>query len=170
MDFPPTGLARCTTDPRACKGRDAPPAPSRRGTNPLPTPHAPSLSRQPTRRCCESRHPLEGSRCYLASLGIAGHVRRTPRISCEAVPAVPRLRGHEAAPLVWYPRNQPGAAESLVCFMRLFGSVANDFDGLLLPFCRSTMHLAHFSEATPVVLLARHRSEPSAPRDTRALE
>ncbi len=48
-------------------------------------------------------------------------VRRTLAISCEAVPAVSRPRGHEAAPLVWCPRNQPGAAESLVSFIALFG-------------------------------------------------
>ncbi len=58
-------------------------------------------------------------------------VHRTPAISCEAVPAVPRRRGHEAAPLVRYSRNQPGAAESLVSFIALFG-------GSALPSCPTT--------------------------------
>ncbi len=49
---------------------------------------------------------------------------RTPAISCEAVPAVSRRRGHEAAPLVGCPRNQPGAAESLVSFIALFCGTA----------------------------------------------
>ncbi len=48
-------------------------------------------------------------------------VRRTLAISCEAVPAVSCRRGHEAAPLVRCSRNQPGAAESLVSFIALFG-------------------------------------------------
>ncbi len=43
-------------------------------------------------------------------------VRRTPRISCEAVGPVPCLRAHAAAPCV----GVPGAAASLVSFMRLF--------------------------------------------------
>jgi hypothetical protein len=47
-------------------------------------------------------------------------VCRTLAISCEAVPAVSCRRGHEAAPLVWCSCNQPGAAESLVCFIALF--------------------------------------------------
>jgi hypothetical protein len=50
------------------------------------------------------------------------HVHRTPAISCEAVPAVPRPRGHEAAPpsTPTLP-SRPGAAESLVSFIALFG-------------------------------------------------
>ena len=51
---------------------------------------------------------------------IAGEVRPTLAISCEAVPAVPSRRGHEAAPSAWYSRNEPGAAESLVSFIALF--------------------------------------------------
>jgi hypothetical protein len=42
------------------------------------------------------------------------HVGRTPATGCEAVPAVSRQRGHEAAPLVWCLRTQPGAVQSLV--------------------------------------------------------
>jgi hypothetical protein len=35
-DSPPTGLARCTPDPRACKGRDAPPVQYARGAARIP--------------------------------------------------------------------------------------------------------------------------------------
>ena len=61
-------------------------------------------------------------------------VRRTLAISCEAVPAFPSPRGHEAA---LRPRN--GAAESFVSFIALFGGTShstNPLHELLQPLLR----------------------------------
>ncbi len=60
---------------------------------------------------------------------MAPWVRRTLAISCEAVTAVSRRRGPEAAPPARDSRNQPGAAESLVSFIALFGRRQAPFRG-----------------------------------------
>ncbi len=58
--------------------------------------------------------------CRFSRRSHSPQVGRTPRISCEAVGPVPRPRAHAAAPCV----GVPGAAASLVSFMRLFGRLA----------------------------------------------
>ncbi len=61
---------------------------------------------------------------------MAPWVRRTLAISCEAVPAVSSLRGHEAAPPATASNAwRPGAAESLVSFIALFGRPVIQLEG-----------------------------------------
>ena len=68
-------------------------------------------------------HPLTSPRS-LSPRARSVRVRRTPGISCEAVPASEvDHRGHEAALL---PRN--GAAESFVSFIPLLGRPILDLD------------------------------------------
>jgi hypothetical protein len=81
-----------------------------------------------------SSYALVNDLCHLATLHQVG---RTLAISCEAVPAVSCRRGHEAAPLVWYSCNQPGAAESVVSFIALFGCPVDLSLRLATP-CRSS--------------------------------
>ncbi len=118
------GHSRGTYDITRLVGRAATcqPATDRRHSEAVPDPDLPPTGRQEQHQrggYGEARSNSEARR------QAGGHVvHRTLAISCEAVPAVPGQRGHEAAPLVGYSPNQPGAAESLVCFIALFGRTA----------------------------------------------
>ena len=82
-------------------------------------------------------------------------VGRTPAISCEAVAPVPSPRGHAAAPCV----GVPGAAASLVSFMRLFDRIVHLLERCTRCAARSVpdcLTLAKGSrDAAPLPTLAR---------------
>ena len=108
--LPPAWRARGVT-------RD-PPEDSARGTTSWPTPARPRLRAPDHARTRESARTMQGLQGALHAwpLRIAANARRTPAISCEAVPASnpagAGMRRHFA------PRN--GAAESFVSFIASF--------------------------------------------------